>query len=542
MTAAASVRYYTPIPGIPITEIGRLDLGWYYECEGDLIALEQLPCSLDKSGGSLYLVHDLYDIDWDDGDVLAFQTRYESIRVWADDTVIYEAAQGKEHALSSMWHFISSEQCKDASLLRIELIRYDQKTNWTLSSVLMDHPDAILMNLLRAHAPAILFWIFCMIFALLLIFVIILMTIRKIKGVSTIIALAAFIFLSGQWILLDSKVTALFGGNYALTYFLSYVVFYLLPMPFIFYVQLMLDQKSRILRYLSWAVLFNAVICMGLHLFGLVPIRNTTIFVHILILLTVFISVWKFFLSAVKYGEKKLICTFFGVVLICVASLVSIILYRVNILPPTNNAVLFSWALLLLAACMTIDTVSAISRFWKQNQYLDHYRQLAVQDSMTGLENRNAYESRIKAVAQTRPNKLAFILFDVDNLKMLNDNYGHHVGDQAIYISAQCVSEIFGSSGNCYRIGGDELCVIVTSPCDVARKLKQFDNLLKFRSNDTVPVTVSHGWAERSFEPGIEVTAKDITDLQNAADRDLYQQKNKKKQDVRPEEINPDKQ
>lgn len=60
------------------------------------------------------------------GDILAIQTRYQSISVTADGELIYTAAQGKEHALSSMWHFISSEKYGNASELRVELTRYTQ--------------------------------------------------------------------------------------------------------------------------------------------------------------------------------------------------------------------------------------------------------------------------------------------------------------------------------------------------------------------------------------------------------------------------------
>lgn len=530
LTIAASIRFSTPVPGIPSAKAEHLDSGWSYEYRGNLYALDQFPCTLDLSDSTLHLMHSLSDMQWNDKDVLAFQTRYESIRVWADDVLVYEAAKGKEHALSSMWHFIPLYLCEDSSTLYVELTRYDQKTNWSLPSVLMDHPDAIWIHLLSSHAPAILFWISCMLFTLLLILVIIFMAIRKMENIAPILALAAFIFLSGQWILLDSKVTTLFGGNYALTYFFSYCVFYLLPAPFFFHIQLIFDQENRVLRYLSFAILLNAAICMGLHLFGVVSIRNTTFTVHILILLATFVSVRGFFHSIVKRRERKLICTFLGVLFIFISGLISIVLYYTNLLPPTNSAILYSWALLVMTVCMTMDTVSSLGYFWKQKQYMDRYRQLAVQDSMTMLENRNAYESRLKDLTANPPNRLTFILFDVDNLKKINDTYGHHVGDQAIYLSAQCVREIFNSLGNCYRIGGDELCVIVTSPCDTVRKLQQFDDLLKLKSNDTLPITVSHGFAESSFEPGRKITATDITELQKAADKKLYEYKNSRKQ------------
>lgn len=190
----ASVCFATPLSGISSTAVKTLDTGWTYENGDELSAIGQLPRSIDFSGDTLYLHHDLANLSQDTGDVLTFRTRYESIRVWADETLIYEAAQGKEHALGSMWHFVPFDRCAGASDLRVGITKYNQDTNWELSTVLLDHPDAVQVHLLYTYAPAILFWIFSMLFALLLFFVAIFMFQEKIPGTSTILVLSAFSF------------------------------------------------------------------------------------------------------------------------------------------------------------------------------------------------------------------------------------------------------------------------------------------------------------------------------------------------------------
>lgn len=530
LTLLISVYFSSPLQGISGTSVQYLNSGWTDE-EGN--AVGELPCSLDSSGDVLYLEHDLLNVELDTegrgSDVFVFRTRYETMRVWADETLIYETAQGEEHSLGSRWHVISADSCKDASTLRVEFTRYDGKTRWNVSEVFLDNPNAVRFHLICSYLPAILFWFFSLLFTLLLIFITVFVLCEKIPGVSTILALAAFVFLSGQWILLDSKITTLFGGNYALTYFFSYCAFYLLMVPFLLYIQLLLDCRNRILRCLPWVFIGNAVICMGLHFFDLVPIQNTAFVVHILILFAILVSTREFFRSVVKWGERKVIFTFFGVLFIYAAGLISIILYYLGLLPPTNNAVLYSWALLILILSMTMDAVFSLGRFWKQRQYMDRYRQLAIKDSMTLLGNRNAYELHLQRIISNPPHRLVFILFDVDNLKMINDTYGHHVGDQAIYLSAQCIREIFEHSGSCYRIGGDEFCVILTSYGDIEPKLSQFDSHFDSCSRDIVSTTVSHGWAETFFVEGQEVVLEDILALKEEADQNLYRQKRERK-------------
>lgn len=523
LTVLCSVNASTILPGLMRTSVKCMDSGWIYENGEEA----QLPTHLKAAGDKLCLTHKLSDVTLDDEDVLVFRTRYDSIRVWADDVLIYESIHGKEHVMGSQWHFVPVSSCLGASMLRVEFTRYEEETGWELAEVLMDNPDTVWVYLIRTYIPAVIFWFFSVLFTLLLIFISFFMIYEKMPGVLVTLSLAAFVFLSGQWILLDSKITTLFGGNYARTYFFSYCAFYLLLVPFLFYIRLILESRNRVLIYLPLAFVGNAALSMSLHLTGLVPIHKTTVIVHILMVLSIVISMWELFRSGIK-GRRTV--TFFGILFVLVDGLLSLILYYTDILPSTNNAMLYSWAFLVLILCMAMDIIFSFGRFYKQKQYMDHYRQLAMQDSMTLVENRNAYELYLQKLSAKPPHKLTIILFDVDNLKTINDVHGHHMGDQVIYLSAQCIRETFEASGRCFRIGGDEYCVIITSDVDVQRKLQRLDVLFESRIKEVIFTTISYGWAEKYFCAGEKDVMDDILALKEAADSKLYEQKKKHKQ------------
>ena len=174
---------------------------------------------------------------------------------------------------------------------------------------------------------------------------------------------------------------------------------------------------------------------------------------------------------------------------------------------------------------MTMDSVLIFERVWKEKQYIQFYRQLATEDSMTKLGNRNAYEIRIRDLIAHPPDEVSFIMFDIDQMKHINDTYGHHAGDQVISLAAQCIHEVFGDQGSCYRIGGDEFCVILTSPMDIPRKLQEFDRLIQIRNQTSFPVRVSHGWEKRNYSDG-PIVLEDIIELKTASDQELYYNKN----------------
>lgn len=80
------------------------------------------------------------------------------------------------------------------------------------------------------------------------------------------------------------------------------------------------------------------------------------------------------------------------------------------------------------------------------------------QDTVTGLLNRNVYDRHTKSLNH-RDNGTV-IVFDLDSFKQVNDLYGHQWGDASLEIVGSLIKECFYKMGFCYRIGGDEFCVI----------------------------------------------------------------------------------
>lgn len=89
---------------------------------------------------------------------------------------------------------------------------------------------------------------------------------------------------------------------------------------------------------------------------------------------------------------------------------------------------------------------------------------LAHFDPLTGVYNRRAFEedwNRVLTYAETHPSKLAFLLFDCDHFKAINDTYGHHVGDLVIQGIATSLDTALRSNDRLYRLGGDEFVTVL---------------------------------------------------------------------------------
>ncbi len=99
------------------------------------------------------------------------------------------------------------------------------------------------------------------------------------------------------------------------------------------------------------------------------------------------------------------------------------------------------------------------------------------QDTLTGLLNRNVYDRYTKNLYVN--DKGVVIVFDLDGFKQINDKYGHHWGDICLEIIGSLIKDCFYKIGYCYRIGGDEFCVI----CKNTNEQQVEDTLKLFHKN-----------------------------------------------------------
>ena len=84
-------------------------------------------------------------------------------------------------------------------------------------------------------------------------------------------------------------------------------------------------------------------------------------------------------------------------------------------------------------------------------------------DGLTYLKNRRSFESDLYEIPQVKYPQFGVVMFDLNNLKLVNDRYGHGVGDCYIINGSEIIRDVFGDMGEIYRIGGDEFCLISDS-------------------------------------------------------------------------------
>ena len=156
--------------------------------------------------------------------------------------------------------------------------------------------------------------------------------------------------------------------------------------------------------------------------------------------------------------------------------------------------------------------------------------QKAELDEMTGFYNKKVTERIIDRMLLESPEqKYAFFIFDIDNFKQANDNFGHLFGDLCIKEFTRVIKESFGEENTIMgRVGGDEFVVFtpIINTEWVDRKAKEVSKALNIKCENN-----SSYW-DMSASIGIAITpedGKEFKDIYKNADIALYQTKEKGK-------------
>lgn len=145
--------------------------------------------------------------------------------------------------------------------------------------------------------------------------------------------------------------------------------------------------------------------------------------------------------------------------------------------------------------CESKDEVGVLADSVQQmvdhlRHYIDYVNEQAYTDALTGVANKAAYKEYVDELdkrAASEKMKYAVVVMDINNLKKINDNFGHEFGDMLIRDASRLIQKGF-QDHIVYRIGGDEFVIIIeqAEQNECKELLGNFDNgIVVFNKNNT---------------------------------------------------------
>ena len=138
-------------------------------------------------------------------------------------------------------------------------------------------------------------------------------------------------------------------------------------------------------------------------------------------------------------------------------------------------------------------------------------------DPLTGLANRRALPSVLR---QSFDTGATIMFFDLNDFKLINDSYGHQMGDDCLKRFAQGLKASFRPEDHIVRYAGDEF-VVIAQGCEPAQVHERIDILrdrLVFGHGEALPIRFSVGQAYLPVHGDADAALE-------AADKAMYRDK-----------------
>lgn len=146
---------------------------------------------------------------------------------------------------------------------------------------------------------------------------------------------------------------------------------------------------------------------------------------------------------------------------------------------------------------------------------------LSYHDKLTGLHNRRFYEEAIQQVDDERNLPVSIILADVNGLKLVNDAFGHHKGDELLQKASAAFQSVLRTTDVVARWGGDEFVILL--PKTKSEEVETIIKRIKERYVDervyNLNLSISFGWHTKTKKE------EDILKILKIAEDNMYKNK-----------------
>ena len=467
--------------------------------------------------------------------VICFYLNHQVMQVYLDGELSQEFGRNAQGAFGTVyggsWNFaeIPQEMAGKEIVIGVDNLidsGRNEPQGLPVSSALLGSRSAVQGVLLKKEIVPTLFGVISLLVAVGLFVLCAVIRCRKTGSfVSGFFYLGVYSLMSGIWVLTDSHLLQLFWGNHAVIYFISFFTFMLLPIPFLLYVREIFTHGGRVLNILCvlFALLF--ALSVSLYISNIIEIAYMAILTHVLIGVSA-VSVVALCIREIKvYQNRAARETLGGILLLIAAIAISIgLFYSRSSLE--NYSRCFRIGLLLFILLEVISACRKGMEMMNASAEAEVFRRMAFMDGLTRLGNRAAFEREMEKFERHQKEGIpvALIICDMNNLKRINDGYGHDQGDQAIKMMADCLRATFDQRA-CFRIGGDEFAILLTGKQteDVSRQVEGLlDRMRVYSQSNGQPVTCAAGYAACIPQEGVTM---DWKELYHMADEDMYRQK-----------------
>lgn len=347
-------------------------------------------------------------------------------------------------------------------------------------------------------------------------------------------SLGVFAVFVGIWSANDTMVLQIFTQHPEIVSFTRYLcLMFVVYLPVSFMASSTNHRKTVLLPILLSLTILNFAATMALSISGIADMHQMLPFSHINIVIALLMTI-SLMLRAIrqKILEKDFVYTV--VIAMSFASVgvaADLLRYLISRGKINDTSCCTRIGVLMFVGLLGIHLIRQRTHHVIQKERAEIMEKLAYNDSLTGLANRASFHEKENEIRQQKTG-CCIVQLDINNLKKVNDIYGHAEGDRHIINAAHIIRDCFHKLGASYRTGGDEFIVIIMdddiSAIETAlHRIDESAEQYNAESSPPVPMQIAYGYAQYDPQTGT------LEDAEHLADQRMYQKKHRMKSSVK---------
>ena len=442
-----------------------LSEGWTLTDSSGAAREIELPLTIDYGADGLYTLRGTLPLTEEliRSPALCFYSNYVDLRVRVDGEtlLVYPREEGFAGATGNSYHYVRLPTDFEGKSVEISLrCQLGDDITYLLKAPLLGAKATMLRTGIRESLPSIVL-AGCMLILALVLAALHISLKRQLELNSATAYTAIFAILFAFYVFSETTYAQMLGANPYRIFSATLMLLALLPLPLVglFSEELSDRYKAVPLRVMGLCAV-NFVLQAALHYTGISSLRVTLTATHVTIVIAITVMAVFLFLSGrtdKPSARKKLL----SALPMIVGGMADIILLSLN-KPSFNNSLWFTLGVTCFIVIQFCDFVHGFFVMYRTSLEVTVLKDLAYRDALTNIGNRNAYERKLKELSQNAVSpELCCLVVDINDLKQINDGYGHSVGDAAIVETGRILEELAPGHARCYRAGGDEFIVLV---------------------------------------------------------------------------------
>ncbi|MDD3306445.1 MAG: diguanylate cyclase [Acetobacterium sp.] len=456
-----------------------------------------LPVSLDVTPGTAYEASLVLPSVANQMNYILLRSSMQDIVVYLAGQEIYRAekleTQGITSPIASTWVMFKLPQDFQGETLTLVLKSEVAAFSGHINTVMLGEDSSLVYYVFKQGFSG--FIVFLVLFAMGLLAIVFSIFTKSVAD-NRFLYLGLLVIATSIWILSEAKLLQFFLGNRYIIGGISYLMVPLMGAFFSLYVKETIfvePQNKRLMQMMAGLYLFLLIASMFLQGWGISAFIETMNIMFIVIFLNIMVFAFLVVSELVKQKNQNATQFFKYMSVLSISVILEGIAFFTNHFDYTSAFLRIGS--LVFFGLLLMDSYLYFKRSLQSQKERDLYETLAYKDVLTGGNNRAAFERDFEKL-RNKEESFRLVLLDLNELKYINDHFGHGSGDEAIKTLYRMMHNAFMPEGVCYRIGGDEFAILMENTAEtvVKRSIIQMRKPLKrAESHVEYPLEVAIG-------------------------------------------------